>query len=78
LGTKEFRNLVLLHSKVEACRRVSSCCRRCGGNVSLTGSVRGVVSVGLDIDVGIVEVVVLRSNVDVVGSSVSGGHSCFV
>ncbi len=46
LGTKEFRNLVLLHSKVEACRRVSSCC---GGDVPLTGSVPGVVIVGLSI-----------------------------
>ena len=77
-GTKEFRNLVLLHSKVEACRPVGSCRRWCGGDVPLSGGVPGVVIIGLDIDVGVVEVVVLRGDVDVVGSGVSGGHSCCV
>ncbi len=62
--------------KVEACRPVGSCCGRCGGDVPLTGGVPGVVIVGLDIN-GF-EVVILRGDVDVVSSSVSGGHSCCV
>ena len=73
-GTKEFRNLVLLYSEVEICGPVGSCSSRCGGDVSLAGGVTGVVIVGVDVDVGVVEVVVLRCEVDVVGSSVSGGH----
>ena len=68
LGTKEFWNFVLLHTKVEACRPIGSCCGRCGGDVPLTGGVPGVVIVGLDIN-GF-EIVILRGDVDVVSSSV--------
>ena len=55
---------------------IGSCSSRCCGDVgvSLAGGVAGVVIVGVDVDVGIVEVVVLWCEVDVVGSSVSGGH----
>ena len=76
-GTKEFRNLVLLHSKVEAGRAVGSCRGWRGGDVPLTGGVPGIVIVGVDIDIGVFEVVVLLSDFDVVGSSVSCGHSYF-
>ncbi len=44
------------------------------GNVSLAGGVTGVVIVGVDVDVGVVEVVILWCEIDVVSSSVSGGH----
>jgi hypothetical protein len=74
LGTKEFRNLVLFHPEVEICGPVGSCGSRCGGNVSLAGGATGVIIVGVDVNMGIVEVVVLWCEVDVVGSSVSGGH----
>ncbi len=73
-GTKEFRNLVLLHSEVEICGPVGSCSSWCSGDVTLTGGVTRVIIVGVDVDVGVVEVVVLWCEVDVVGSSVSGGH----
>ncbi len=46
--------------------------------LNLAGGVAGVVVIGVDVDVGILEVVVLRCQIDVVGSSVSGGHSCCV
>ena len=77
-GTKEFRNLVLLSSEVEICGPVGPCSCWYGGDIPLSGGVAGVVIVGLDVDVSVVKIIVLRSDVDVVGSSVSGGHSCCV
>jgi len=76
LGTKEFRNLVLLHSEVEVRRSVGSSGSRGGRdvNVALACGIAGVVVIGVYIDVGIIEVVVLRGQVDVIGSSVCGGH----
>ncbi len=75
-GTKEFRNFVLLHSEVEVRWSVGSSgswsCRDV--NVALACGIAGAVVIGGDIDVDIVKVVVLRSQVDVIGSSVSGGH----
>ncbi len=73
-GTKEFRNLVLLYSKVEICGPVGPCSGWYGGDIPLAGGVADVIIVGLDVDVGIVEVVVLWCEVDVVGSRVSGGN----
>ncbi len=62
LGTKEFRNLVLLHSEVEICGPVGSYCSRSGGDiyVSLAGGIAGVIVIGVDVDVGVIEVVILR------------------
>ncbi len=82
-GTKEFRNLVLIHSEVEICGPVGSITRGGGDvyvalvDVALACCIAGVVVIGVDIDVGILEVVVLWCQMDVVGSSCSGGHcSC--
>ncbi len=72
-GTKKFRNLALLHSEVEIRGSIGSSGSRGGGDVyvALSGGVAGVVVIGVDIDVGIVEVVVLRCQIDIIGSSVS-------
>ncbi len=62
LGTKEFRNFVLLYSEIEICGPVSPSAR-CSGHIdiALAGHVAGVVVIGGDGDVDIVEVVVLGS-----------------
>jgi hypothetical protein len=77
LGTKEFRNLVLLHSEVEVCGPVASS-TLCWDDISLGRSVARAVVVTIEIDVvsahGVVIVVVLRSQVDTVSSS--SGHFC--
>jgi len=75
LGTKEFRNFVLFHSEIEICGPVSS--SAWGGrhiDVALAGRVTGVVVIGGDVDVDIVEVVVLGSQINIVGSSDSRRH----
>jgi hypothetical protein len=79
-GTKKFWNLVLLHSEVEIHGSVGSSGSRGGGDVyvALTGGVAGVVVVGVDVDIGILKVVILRCQIDIVGSSVSNGHFCCV
>ncbi len=41
-GTKEFRNLVLLHPEVEIGGPIGSCSSQCSGNVSLASGVTGV------------------------------------
>ena len=75
-GTKEFRNFVLLYSEVEVRRSVSSSGSRGSRdvNVALACGVARVVFIGVYIDVGIIKVIVFRCQVDVIGSSVSGGH----
>ncbi len=78
LCTKEFRNFVLLHSEIEICGPVSSSAWGGGHiDVALAGRVAGVVVViGGDVDVDLIMVVVLGSQINVVGSSVSGGNFC--
>ncbi len=79
LGTKEFRNLVLLHSEVEIGRSIGSTTWS-GGHVyvALACCIACAVVIGMYVDVGIVEVVVLRGQVDIIGSSVSRRHRGFV
>ncbi len=62
-GTKEFRNLVLLHSEVEVRRSVCSSGSRGGRDVDVTLAcgIAGVVVIGVYIDIGILEVIVLRA-----------------
>ncbi len=79
LGTEKFRNLVLLHSEVEVDGPIGS--TTWGGGdvyVALACRVACAVIIGVDIDVGILEVVVLWCQVDIVGSSSSSGHCCCV
>ncbi len=75
-GTKEFRNFVLLHSEVEVCWSIGSSGSRSGRdvNVALACGIAGAVVVGGNVDVDVVEVVVFRGQVDVIGSSVGSGH----
>ena len=47
-GTKEFRNLVLLHPEVEIGGPIGSCSSQCGGNISLASGVTGVFIVGVE------------------------------
>ncbi len=78
-GTKEFRNLVLLHSEVEIGGPIGS--TTWGGRdvyIALAGRVTCAVVIGIDVDIGILEVVVLWCQVDIVGSSSSSGHCCCV
>jgi hypothetical protein len=76
LGTEEFRNFVLLHSEVEICGPVAS--TWCEGNVSLGRGVAGAVIVSIEIDVaiimGVVVVVILWGQIDIITSS--SGHFC--
>jgi hypothetical protein len=76
LGTEEFRNFVLFHSEVEICGPVAS--TWCGRNVSLGRGVAGAVVVSIEIDIvtteGVVVVVILWGQVDIVTSS--SGHFC--
>ncbi len=58
LGTKEFRNLVLLHSEVEVCGPVAS--TLCGNDISLGRGVASFIIVPFDIDVFPVLEVVIR------------------
>jgi hypothetical protein len=78
LGTKEFRNLVLHHSEVEICGPVASSAL-CRDDISLGCSIARAVVVAIEIDIvsanGVVIVVVLRSQVNIVSSS--SGHFCF-
>jgi hypothetical protein len=78
-GTKEFRNLVLLHSEVEICGPIGSTTRG-GGDVyiALASHVTCAVVVGVDIDIGIFEVVIFWCQIDVVSSSSRSGHCCCV
>jgi hypothetical protein len=73
LGTKEFRNFVLLYSEIEICGPVSSS-TWCGGHIDVTlaGRVAGIVVISGDVD--IVVVVVLGSQINVVGSSDGSRH----
>ncbi len=77
-GTKEFRNLVLLHSEVEICGPIAS--TWCGGNVGMGSGVAGAVLVSIEIDVaiivGVVVVVILWGQIDIITSS--SGHFFFV
>ncbi len=74
LGTKEFRNLVLLHSEVEVRGPVASTWG--SRDIRLGRSVASAVIVSIEIDVVIVVVivVVLWGQVDIVTSS--SGHFC--
>jgi hypothetical protein len=75
-GTEEFRNLVLLDPEVEICGPIAS--SWCGGESSLGSGVAGAVVVSIEIDVaiivGVVVVVILWGQVDIVTSS--SGHFC--
>jgi hypothetical protein len=76
-GTKEFWNLVLLHSEVEICGPIGS--TTWGSRdvyVALVGRFACAVVIG--VNVGILEVVVLWCQVDIVGSRSSSGHCCCV
>ncbi len=78
-GTKEFWNFVLLHSEVEICGPIGS--TTWGGRdvyLALAGRIACAVVIGVDIDIGILEVVVLWCQVDIVGSGSSSGHFCCV
>jgi hypothetical protein len=78
-GTKEFRNLVLLHSEVEISGPIGS--TTWGGrdvHVALACRVACAVVIGVEVDIGILEVVVLWCQVDIVGSSSSSRHCCCV
>ena len=81
LGTKEFRNFVLVHSGVEICGPIASS-TWCGGdvNVSLGHGVTGAVVVSIEIDVVLVIVimVIFWGQIDIVSSSCSRGHCCCV
>jgi hypothetical protein len=78
LGTKEFRNLVLLHSEVEICGPIA--CAWCGRNISLGRGVAGAVVLSIEIDVVLVIVimVIFWGQIDIVCSSCSRGHCCCV
>ncbi len=79
LGTKEFLNLVLLHSEVEIGGTIGS--STWGGrdvHIALACRVASVVVIGVDIDVGILEVVVLWCQVYIVSSRSSSGRCCCV
>ncbi len=80
LGTKEFRNFVLLHSEVEISRPIASStwCGGNGGNISLGRGVASAVAIGVEVDVAIIEVIILWGQIDIVGSSCSRGHCCCV
>jgi hypothetical protein len=79
-GTKEFRNLVLLHSEVEVRGPIAS--TLCGDDISLGRGVAGAVVVAvvvaIEIDIvaaeGVIIMVILCGQVDIVTSS--SGHFC--